>query len=39
VINDHGGVIEFDTQPRRTTFRVYLPVAPTAVVTPSEKLP
>jgi two-component system nitrogen regulation sensor histidine kinase GlnL len=36
VINDHGGVIEFDTQPRRTTFRVYLPVAPTAVVAPVE---
>ena len=27
VIGDHGGVIEFDTQPRRTTFRVFLPVA------------
>ncbi len=36
VINDHGGVIEFDTQPRRTTFRVYLPVAPTVVVVPKE---
>jgi two-component system nitrogen regulation sensor histidine kinase GlnL len=28
VVGDHGGVIEFDSQPRRTTFRVYLPVAP-----------
>jgi two-component system nitrogen regulation sensor histidine kinase GlnL len=26
VIGDHGGVIEFDTQPRRTVFRVFLPV-------------
>jgi two-component system nitrogen regulation sensor histidine kinase GlnL len=36
VIGDHGGVIEFDSHPRRTIFRVYLPVAPTAVVVPSE---
>jgi two-component system nitrogen regulation sensor histidine kinase GlnL len=35
VIGDHGGVIEFDSQPRRTLFRVYLPVAPTAIVPPS----
>jgi len=27
VIGDHGGVIEFDSQPRRTVFRVFLPVA------------
>jgi two-component system nitrogen regulation sensor histidine kinase GlnL len=27
VIGDHGGVIEFDTQPRRTVFRVFLPKA------------
>ena len=26
VIGDHGGVIEFDTQPQRTVFRVFLPV-------------
>jgi two-component system nitrogen regulation sensor histidine kinase GlnL len=25
-IGDHGGVIEFDSQPRRTVFRVFLPV-------------
>ena len=31
VIGDHGGVIEFDSQPRRTVFRVFLPV-----VTPAE---
>jgi two-component system, NtrC family, nitrogen regulation sensor histidine kinase GlnL len=36
VIGDHGGVIEFDTQPRRTTFRVYLPVTPAAIVVPGE---
>jgi two-component system nitrogen regulation sensor histidine kinase GlnL len=28
VIGDHGGVIEFDSQPRRTLFRVFLPVVP-----------
>lgn len=27
VIGDHGGVIEFDSQPRRTVFKVYLPTA------------
>jgi two-component system nitrogen regulation sensor histidine kinase GlnL len=27
VIGDHGGVIEFDSQPRRTVFRVFLPKA------------
>ncbi len=26
IINDHGGVIEFDSQPRRTIFRVRLPM-------------
>ncbi|HLF58822.1 MAG TPA: ATP-binding protein [Alphaproteobacteria bacterium] len=26
IINDHGGVIEFDSQPRRTVFRVRLPM-------------
>ena len=26
IIGDHGGVIEFDSQPRRTTFRVMLPM-------------
>ncbi|MFZ2006482.1 MAG: ATP-binding protein [Stellaceae bacterium] len=28
VIGDHGGIIEFDSQPRRTVFRVLLPVVP-----------
>jgi two-component system nitrogen regulation sensor histidine kinase GlnL len=27
VIDDHGGVIEFDSQPRRTVFRLFLPMA------------
>jgi two-component system nitrogen regulation sensor histidine kinase GlnL len=27
IIGDHGGVIEFDSQPRRTAFRVLLPMA------------
>jgi two-component system nitrogen regulation sensor histidine kinase GlnL len=26
VIGDHGCVIEFDSQPQRTVFRVFLPV-------------
>jgi two-component system, NtrC family, nitrogen regulation sensor histidine kinase GlnL len=26
VIGDHGGVIEFDSRPRRTVFRVFLPM-------------
>jgi two-component system nitrogen regulation sensor histidine kinase GlnL len=28
IIDDHGGVIEFDSLPRRTVFRVLLPVVP-----------
>jgi two-component system nitrogen regulation sensor histidine kinase GlnL len=28
VIGDHGGIIEFDSQPRKTVFRVFLPVVP-----------
>jgi len=31
VIGDHGGIIEFDSQPRRTIFRVFLPVVPRGV--------
>jgi two-component system nitrogen regulation sensor histidine kinase GlnL len=30
IVTDHGGIVEFDTQPRRTVFRVVLPMAPTA---------
>ncbi len=35
VIGDHGGVIEFDSQPRRTVFRVFLPVVTPGGVTPA----
>jgi two-component system, NtrC family, nitrogen regulation sensor histidine kinase GlnL len=34
-IGDHGGVIEFDSQPRRTVFRVFLPIYTAAAVTPA----
>ena len=30
IVNDHGGVIECDSQPRRTLFRILLPVAANA---------
>jgi len=29
IINDHGGIIEFDSQPRRTIFKVMLPIVHT----------
>jgi two-component system nitrogen regulation sensor histidine kinase GlnL len=35
VIGDHGGVIEFDSQPRRTVFRVFLPVVTSGGVAPA----
>lgn len=28
IVDEHGGVIEFDSEPRRTVFRVMLPVCP-----------
>ena len=28
VVGDHGGVVEFDGRPRRTLFRLMLPMAP-----------
>jgi len=34
VVGDHGGVIEFESQPRRTVFRVHLPVAARAEMPP-----
>ena len=30
IIGDHGGVIECESQPRRTVFRILLPVAANA---------
>jgi two-component system nitrogen regulation sensor histidine kinase GlnL len=30
IVGDHGGVIEFDSEPRRTLFSVMLPMAPVA---------
>lgn len=33
IVNDHGGVIEFESQPRRTVFRVMLPMS----VEPAER--
>ena len=35
IIGDHGGIIECDTQPRRTTFRVLLPVFTTGKAAPA----
>ena len=26
IVGDHGGVVEFDSEPRRTVFRVLLPM-------------
>lgn len=31
VIGDHGGIIEFDSEPRRTAFRIFLPTMPRLV--------
>lgn len=28
IVGDHGGIVEFDSQSRRTVFRVYLPMVP-----------
>ena len=28
IVGDHGGIIEFDSEPRRTVFRLMLPMAP-----------
>src|SRR5579862_1324851 len=39
VIGDHGGVIEFDSQPRRTVFRVFLPIVTPGIVTPGGVTP
>jgi two-component system nitrogen regulation sensor histidine kinase GlnL len=26
IVGDHGGIVECDSQPRRTTFRVLMPI-------------
>jgi two-component system, NtrC family, nitrogen regulation sensor histidine kinase GlnL len=36
IIGDHGGVVECESQPRRTVFRVLLPVAANAAIHESE---
>jgi two-component system nitrogen regulation sensor histidine kinase GlnL len=35
VIGDHGGIVEFESQPRRTTFRVLMPLDPRRPATAS----
>jgi two-component system nitrogen regulation sensor histidine kinase GlnL len=35
-IGDHGGAIEFDSQPRRTLFRVFLPIVAPMGASPAE---
>ena len=35
IIGDHGGVVEFDSAPRRTSFRVMLPMAPVESLGPA----
>jgi two-component system nitrogen regulation sensor histidine kinase GlnL len=39
IIGDHGGIIECESQPRRTTFRVLMPMYADDVVTPLRGLP
>lgn len=35
IISDHGGIIEWDSVPRRTTFRILLPIATSSANRPS----
>lgn len=35
IVNDHGGVVEFDSEPRRTVFNVMLPMQPVTVDEPA----
>ncbi len=38
IIDDHGGVVEFDSRPGRTTFRIMLPLMPdSAIGAPADK--
>jgi two-component system nitrogen regulation sensor histidine kinase GlnL len=34
IVNDHGGVVEFQSEPRRTVFNVMLPMRPTTADAP-----
>ena len=34
IVGDHGGVIEFESRPRNTRFRLMLPVAPAGSARP-----
>ncbi len=36
IVTDHGGIVEFDTQPRRTVFRVILPMVPGGITAGKE---
>ena len=35
IVNDHGGVVEFESEPRRTAFNVMLPMQPVTVEEPT----
>ncbi len=39
IVTEHGGIVEFDSQPRRTVFRVILPMAPANVWRPDQGPP
>jgi two-component system nitrogen regulation sensor histidine kinase GlnL len=34
IVGDHGGIVEFESEPKRTIFRVMLPMHPLAEETP-----
>lgn len=38
IVGDHGGVIEFDSQPRRTVFKVLLPMFPDSTIDPDASI-
>ncbi|MGE0423688.1 MAG: nitrogen regulation protein NR(II) [Reyranellaceae bacterium] len=35
IVNDHGGVVEFESEPRRTAFNVMLPMQPVTIEEPT----
>lgn len=39
LVNEHSGIIEFDSQPGKTAFHVYLPVVDNPVIGSSEPVP